>query len=196
MAGAAVVNGVWNTLVSVNPGTDIGCGNEQYVEVYTAGTGRHFPFPTVTVGDGTPTGMNIADSATAAWHSWNTSIPTSEGNNYENYYFTTWLAKYYSWQVSSSNAAPSASVFASPSQGTLTTSFFASISASDPNGDSISYRIDWGDGASTFSSSGSHQYSSTGTKVITGTATDQWGASTSSTTTVRVCTAVVLGNCV
>jgi hypothetical protein len=188
-------NGMWNTLVSVNPGPGIGCGNEQYVEVYTAGTGRHFPFPTITVGDGGTGGMNIADS-NAVWHTWDASIPTFETNNLENYYLVTWLARYFSWQVRSSNSPPSLSFSVSPSQGTLTTSFFASASGSfDPNGDSVSYRIDWGDGASTFASSGSHTYSSTGTKVVTLTGTDQFGASSSTSRTVRVCAVLVGGTC-
>jgi hypothetical protein len=186
-------NGAWNTLVSVNPGTGIGCGNEQYVEVYTAGTGQNFAFPTVTVGDGTANGMRL--SATAGqWHSWDQTIGMYETNAYENY-VTTWLTRYWSWQVSSTNTPPFVTFSVTPSQGLLTTSFFASGSASDPDGDAVTSRIYWGDGTSTEGTSGSHTYSSTGSRTVTFEATDARGAVATQYRSVRVCLVIVKTSC-
>ncbi|HEX7169037.1 MAG TPA: PKD domain-containing protein [Acidimicrobiales bacterium] len=189
-------NGAWQTLVSVNPGSGIGCGNEQYVEPYKPTT--NFNFPTITTGDGTSGGMKIARPSDAAWLTWNTSIPTLENNaSSDGYYNTTWNTKYYAWQVRS-NQPPVASLYVSPTTGQAsTTSFYADLWGSyDPEGSGLSYRISWGDGSTTYAASGTHTYSSAGTKTITGTVTDNWGQSRSTTRTVRVCTLLVASTCV
>lgn len=182
-------NGVWNTLVSVNPGADIGCGNEQYVEVYTGGTGQHYAFPTITVGDGTANGMRI-EKAANAWHSWDSTIPMFETNAYENFE-TTWLTRYWSWQVSSTNTPPFVTFSVTPSQGTLLQVFTGTGTASDPDGDAVTSRIYWGDGTTTEGSTGSHQYSSTGYRTVTFEATDARGAVATAYASIRVCLVMV-----
>lgn len=189
-------NGVWQTLASANPGTGIGCGNEQYVEPYKASS--NFSFPTITTGDGTATGMRLARASDAVWVNWSSSIATFENNaSADGFYNTTWNTKYYAWQVRA-NRPPVASLYVSPTTGQASsTSFYADLWGSyDPEGSGLSYRISWGDGSTTYAGSGTHVYSSAGTKTITGTVTDNWGQSTSTTRTVRVCTLYVAGVCV
>jgi hypothetical protein len=71
-----------------------------------------------------------------------------------------------------------------------------SVIAQDPEGGSLSYSIDWGDSSSLAksvvqTSSFSHAYYSVGTYTVTITVTDSQGASTKTSSTVRVGTAVV-----
>ncbi|MGH9195089.1 MAG: PKD domain-containing protein, partial [Acidimicrobiia bacterium] len=93
------------------------------------------------------------------------------------------------------NGPPTASISATPAQGDTNTTFSATVSASDPDGDAISYSLDWGDGVTTNSQSGTHRYLAAGDYVVTGTAFDQFGGTTSASTTVRVCAVSAGGVC-
>ncbi len=65
---------------------------------------------------------------------------------------------------------------------------FSAVGSSDPDeGDSISYRWDWGDGSPvTTSSSASHTFATSGTYTVALTVTDGWGAETTVTREVTV----------
>lgn len=99
-------------------------------------------------------------------------------------------------EVSFSNTAPSATLVVSPSQGDTNTIFTASMSGSDPEGDSITYEIRWGDGTVSAAASATHSYDSPGQYSVLGVATDQYGASTSSSHLVTICPVFVQGQCV
>jgi hypothetical protein len=95
------------------------------------------------------------------------------------------------------NYAPVARLTISPSQGDLTTTFTANMSGSyDPDGDAVTYEIDWGDGTVTPASSGSHRYQSEGDYVVTGSVTDSKQATSSASQNVRVCAVLASANCV
>lgn len=70
------------------------------------------------------------------------------------------------------NSAPTIDSFSASADNNGEIKASASFSASDPDGDSLSYEIDWGDGSTTNSSSGTHQYSSLGSYTVTFTADD------------------------
>ena len=85
------------------------------------------------------------------------------------------------------NTAPEASLQVSPPSGFRGTSFTAEASATDINEDSVSYSVEWGDGATTQGPSSSHEYGGApGTRTIELTATDQWGATDSVMTQVEL----------
>ncbi|MCA1600197.1 MAG: PKD domain-containing protein, partial [Acidobacteria bacterium] len=94
------------------------------------------------------------------------------------------------------NRPPSADLSVTPQQGDTSTTFTANITASDPDGDALTYEIDWGDGAASNQSSDTHQFSTPGTYAVTGTVTDSFGASASETETVVVCEALLADQCV
>ena len=90
-------------------------------------------------------------------------------------------------QVLVDNQAPAAQLSVSPTEGTTATTFSASMEgSSDPDGDALTYRIEWGDGSTTNSIEGTHSYSSPGGYTITGTVTDSRGASTSKSQAIQV----------
>ncbi len=88
--------------------------------------------------------------------------------------------------VSAPNKAPTASITASPTSGTvpLTVSFTAT--ASDSDGSIVSYSWNFGDGSISSSTNPSHTYSAAGTYTATLTVTDNGGAQTSATKTISV----------
>lgn len=89
--------------------------------------------------------------------------------------------------VQVSNNGPSAVLTVSPAEGTVETTFTADMSgSSDPNGDPLTYRIDWGDGSISTTKTATHKYSSKGTYTVTGTVTDASGASSSASQIVSV----------
>ena len=93
-------NGAWQVLSSVNPGPDIGCGNENYVEPHAGSTGAHFPFPSIQIGDGTAGGMQLASGATATWQTWD--VPSLENNDDGTGDLTTaWFNRYYYGRIDS-----------------------------------------------------------------------------------------------
>ncbi len=99
--------------------------------------------------------------------------------------------------VASGNRPPVVSFSVTPEQGDTNTTFTADMSGTyDPDGDSLTYEIDWGDGAVSAGIRATHQYSESGDYVVTGTATDSLGVASSSEVTVRVCDAFVNGECV
>lgn len=181
-------NGGWWRLETVNPGSGMGCAGELYSEIHTLSSGKHFPFPNIKFGDATTGGIQI-HPRNDRWRTWDTSIATTENtSDGTGYYHTHFNKKYYDFYVDSHNAPPNVSVSVSPTSGNRSTNFSASVSASDPNGDSLSsYRIDWGDGSTTWSSSGTHKYRNAGTYSVKGYACDKWGACTwSAPVTVNV----------
>lgn len=97
--------------------------------------------------------------------------------------------------VAFSNREPSANLTVNPKEGDTRTSFSASLTGSDPDGDSVSYRIDWGDGTTTSGSSGTHQYQSPGQYTVVGIVTDQYEAQGSDEEDVRVCVVYENGQC-
>ncbi|HEV2756770.1 MAG TPA: PKD domain-containing protein [Actinomycetota bacterium] len=99
-------------------------------------------------------------------------------------------------QVSFSNRAPVASLTVSPSQGDTRTSFSANMSgSSDPDRDSLSYEIDWGDGTVVNASQGQHTYERAGNYEVRGQVTDSFGAYSVDAETVRVCEVWAQGMC-
>lgn len=93
-------SGTWNLLASHSPGTDFGCGNEQYLEIYTDGSetyGGHPPMDTVTTGDGTSGGVQLFDASTGIAESWDSGISSQKDSITA--YTTTWNNDYYSWYV-------------------------------------------------------------------------------------------------
>lgn len=89
--------------------------------------------------------------------------------------------------VAFSNTAPSASLSVNPTSGDTRTVFVANVSGTDPEGDAVSYRIEWGDGSVTFGASGTHQYGATGEYTISGIARDSFGAETIANQFITVC---------
>ncbi|MDQ3878593.1 MAG: PKD domain-containing protein, partial [Actinomycetota bacterium] len=85
------------------------------------------------------------------------------------------------------NAAPTASVTVTPASGDRSTSFTASVSASDPDGDPMSsYDVSWGDGSHTSSQNSSHKYSTAGDFNVKATVCDQFSLCSSQSSPVAV----------
>ena len=85
------------------------------------------------------------------------------------------------------NLPPVASLSVSPGSGIAPLAVTASTAAStDPDGSIASSSIDFGDGTVLAGPTAAHTYSTTGTKTITATVTDNKGASNSTTATVTV----------
>ncbi|HLC61192.1 MAG TPA: PKD domain-containing protein [Candidatus Nanoarchaeia archaeon] len=84
---------------------------------------------------------------------------------------------------SNSNHEPVVTSCTTPSSIALGSAAKISYSISDPDGDSFTVAINWGDGTTTSggSSSATHVYSSPGTYTVSGTVTDSKGASFSGT---------------
>ncbi|MCA1831864.1 MAG: PKD domain-containing protein [Actinobacteria bacterium] len=199
-------NGAWQTLVSVTLPSGVGCGNEDYVEVYNVEpqVPGHFPFPLIAVGDGSSTGMNLLSPGNS-WISWD--VPSSENNDDGTGGIkTTWNGRYYSFTVTETNRPPRMVFNVSPSVGQVNSTSFSIVNSwvDDPDGNKITYQVFWGDGTHTAVFTGtysdiawSHKYSTTGYKTISITATDYWyGGTTNSARQVRVCTLVANGQCV
>jgi hypothetical protein len=83
----------------------------------------------------------------------------------------------------------------SPTQGSLTTTFAANLSGHDPDGDPVTFSVDWGDGTVTTGSSSSHRYNAPGEYVVTGKAEDSHGSAGFVLSNVRVCAATVNSVC-
>jgi hypothetical protein len=94
-------NGAWQTLNSVNPGVAIGCGNEQYVEVYSRDT---MAFPPIETG-GSSSAVMLYPASGSAWEPWDTSVSTISGSNQEDYELD-WHHYFLSWEASSSASPP------------------------------------------------------------------------------------------
>ena len=178
-------NGTWNLLNTVDLWASQACQAEAQVEVYVPTTQKRFPFTpsTIRFGNGTHNSysdMGLIDGTNGGYFPWDTSAAfgTIEDLNGGNYYMGTIQGRYYNWWVEHRNQAPSASVSVSPNFGDTTTVFSASVSGSDPNGDSVAYSIDWGDGTVTAGQSGTHTYSAAGSYTVRGLVTDQWGTRT------------------
>jgi len=82
------------------------------------------------------------------------------------------------------NNPPTASVINGPTNGDVGTSYSYTFTSTDPDGDQVSYYVDWGDGTtpvwSSFQASGatysaSHTWTSTGTYIIQAKAKDTFG---------------------
>lgn len=69
-------------------------------------------------------------------------------------------------------AAPTCTVAASPTSGSVPLVVTATSTCTDPNGDITQTVIDWGDGSNVQASSGTHTYTTAGTYTITAQATD------------------------
>lgn len=99
--------------------------------------------------------------------------------------------------VAFSNSAPVISLVATPPEGTAgVTEFVAELSGYDPEEDSFSYQVDWGDGTTTSGNFSRHRYVVPGTYNVRATATDDYGASSSAEDVVSVCAVSALGACV
>ncbi|HEV2755641.1 MAG TPA: PKD domain-containing protein [Actinomycetota bacterium] len=93
--------------------------------------------------------------------------------------------------VNVGNAAPVAVLNTTPASGNTSTSFSANLSGTnDPDGGTLSLRVDWGDGTSSYPSTTTqnvtHFYPRPGTFTITGVACDQTTCSTSAGRTAQV----------
>ena len=98
--------------------------------------------------------------------------------------------------VTTGSQAPVVQLNVEPEEGDTTTTFDATISATDPDGQALTYKIDWGDGEVTNASSGTHQYDTAGEYTVTGTATDSQGVAGGDQVIVRVCEVYQNGECV
>lgn len=127
------------------------------------------------------------DGSVVAYESDATNIDYSDTTPYRDIFTADILSGADELISKSGNIAPFATLNVTPTQGTTATTFSVSMSGThDQNGDSITYQIAWGDGSTTNSMSGSHQYSASGGYTITATATDQHGATESRTRQVLV----------
>lgn len=89
--------------------------------------------------------------------------------------------------VTSGNKPPVAALTVTPSTGYAPVTLTASTAgSSDPDGTVTSSVIYWGDGTSASGPSASHIYASAGTYTVTATATDNLGATASTTASVTV----------
>ena len=93
------------------------------------------------------------------------------------------------------NTPPVAELTVTPTQGDVNTEFTAELSGQDPDGDSITSEIDWGDGTSESAPSSTHVYASPGQYIISGTATDSSGLASSDDQSVIVCSGLLSGTC-
>jgi subtilisin family serine protease len=85
------------------------------------------------------------------------------------------------------NRAPVAAVSATPSSGVAPLAVqFSSAGTSDPDGDTLSYQWNFGNGATSTAANPSYTYTDAGTFTATLTVTDPGGASASASTTVVV----------
>jgi PKD repeat protein len=85
------------------------------------------------------------------------------------------------------DAPPVAALSVTPASGVVPVTVTASTASStDPDGSVASSQIDFGDGTVVTGPSATHAYSTTGTKTITATITDNLGASATTTATVTV----------
>ena len=84
------------------------------------------------------------------------------------------------------NAPPSCTLNVAPTGGPAPLAVTANGTCSDPQNDIVSTVINWGDGASTQGTSGTHTYSNTGTFQVVLTATDSTGGTGSASQTVVV----------
>ena len=93
------------------------------------------------------------------------------------------------------NRPPSAGIVVDPSRGDTRTVFSATVTGSDADGDALTYEINWGDGATTVSQSGTHRYADPGEYVITGRVIDRFGATDEDTAVRTVCVVYTNGVC-
>jgi len=85
------------------------------------------------------------------------------------------------------NSPPVAAVSVSPASGVAPLAVSATVSGTDGDGTIVAYSIDWGDGSAvTSAATGSHTYAAAGSYVVTGTVTDNGGATDTATATVSV----------
>jgi Tol biopolymer transport system component len=99
-------------------------------------------------------------------------------------------------QVAFSNRPPVASLTISPSSGGTDTVFNAYMwGSTDPDGDQLTYSVDWGDGTVTTGEQSSHQYALPGSYTVEGTASDPW-TSSSTSRTVEVCVVDSSAGCI
>lgn len=98
--------------------------------------------------------------------------------------------------VEFSNHPPTASITVDPKQGDTSTNFSAQVSGTDPEGDPLTFAIDWGDGTETNGQNGTHKYTEPGSYVVTGIVSDAYGATAKAFDEVQVCTAMANGTCV
>jgi PKD repeat protein len=92
------------------------------------------------------------------------------------------------------NQPPLASIAVSPASGTAPLTITATTaSSSDPDGSIANSKIDFGDGTVVAGTTASHTYPSAGTYTVTGTVTDNLGASAKASATVTVAAPFVAG---
>ncbi len=92
------------------------------------------------------------------------------------------------------NKAPVVTMSVTPASGTAPVAVTASTTGSyDPDGKIASTTINWGDGSTTAAASGSHTYTTAGSYTVTATVTDNLGASTKASTTLKLSAPVTGG---
>lgn len=84
------------------------------------------------------------------------------------------------------NQPPTCTLSVSPATGTAPLAVTATGSCTDPDGDTLTEVLDWGDHTTTNGASGTHTYNIKGRYTVTLTATDPGGLSGSATQTVTV----------
>lgn len=88
--------------------------------------------------------------------------------------------------VGNPNVPPTCALSVAPGSGPMPLTVSANGNCNDPENDIVSTVIEWGDGASTQGTSGTHTYPSTGTFHVVLTATDSAGGTGSASQTVVV----------
>jgi PKD repeat protein len=84
------------------------------------------------------------------------------------------------------NTAPAASFSATPREGKPPLEVIFKVLESDPDGHLVTYRWDFGDGSSAIGKEVAHTYKDIGEYTVTLTATDEYGASSTEKTTIKV----------
>jgi hypothetical protein len=94
-------------------------------------------------------------------------------------------------EVAASNSPPviTSPAFATPNPANIGSTVAFSVGASDPDGDTLTYKWTFGDGGTATTPSASHAYSAAGSFTATATVTDSAGNPVSSSITVTVQTA-------
>ena len=86
----------------------------------------------------------------------------------------------------SSNQPPTCTLSVSPNSGTVPLAVTATGNCTDPDGDTLTEVLDWGDGPATSGTSGTHTYSKNGQYTVTLTATDSANLTGTASQTVTV----------
>jgi murein DD-endopeptidase MepM/ murein hydrolase activator NlpD len=177
LSGSTNLNGPWETHISGEQGTTFYFQGSGYTPntiaiqhiIYPNGNESIYDIGVDSAGEIFWSYNSTCDDEIGQYTIWITDFNGINSNNlYENIEFNI-----------NCNNPPSVPTSPSgPSEGTINTSYSFSTSSSDPDGDSIEYRFDWGDGqiSSWGIATQSHMWNSNGSFTIKAQARDEHGA--------------------